>query len=201
MLEHIRDRALRDLRHVRAGRHPLDGATRFTKKHFRTSPHEQRNFRHSRWEQAGHTFAARRSTMGIDRRAGSGDAIAIFVADDEPIASRIVYVNDAFVRMTGYTPDQLIGHSALLLAGARPKVEDLRAAIEALKNRAYVAIERKARRDGSFYDAEVRLEVLNRGASGPAHVAMTQRELVEEPESPRPRTSAMRRHPSRRRSR
>jgi PAS domain S-box-containing protein len=104
--------------------------------------------------------------------------MAIFIHDEEPIASRIVYVNDAFVRMTGYTVDELVGHSALLLAGARPKLENIRAAKSAPKNRPYVAIERKARRDGSFYDVEIRLEALPVAKGAPMHLVLTQRELV-----------------------
>lgn len=106
------------------------------------------------------------------RRRSRKEAIAIFVTDEEPIASRILYVNDAFVEMTGYTSEELVGHSAMLLAGRRPSADALRAAREAPKP--YVAIERKLRRDGTAYDAEVRLEAL---PGGHGHVVLLQREL------------------------
>lgn len=114
---------------------------------------------------------------GTYERAGTG--IAIFVASDEPIGARIVYVNDAFTRMTGYTSDQLVNHSAMLLAGARPRPEQLDA-VQAVPRdgRPYVGVEEKARRDGTRYRAEVRIETLRTEPGRPTHVVLTQRELA-----------------------
>jgi PAS domain S-box-containing protein len=105
-----------------------------------------------------------------------GEAIAIFVAHEEPVASRIVYVNQAFEHLTGYTAEQLIGHSALLLAGARPSRDQLRA-IASSNDRPYRATERKARPDGSSYDVEVCLETLGHEPGGPRHRVLMQREI------------------------
>ena len=99
--------------------------------------------------------------------------IAIFVVDDEPIASRILYVNEAFARMSGYTSEQLVGHSALLLAGARPRREDLEAAIAA--RFPYARAETKTRPDGSTYRVDVAMEALPRTGGRPQHVVLTQR--------------------------
>ena len=104
--------------------------------------------------------------------------MAIFVEDEEPVASRILYVNEAFERMSGYTSEQLIGHSALLLAGARPDWKALRAARNANKIRPYVSIEAKQRPDGTRYIAEVRLQAVGQAAGYPRHIVLTQRELV-----------------------
>ena len=99
--------------------------------------------------------------------------IAIFVVDDEPIGSRILYVNDAFARMSGYTSEQLVGHSALLLAGARPCREDLETALAA--QFPWARAETKARPDGSTYRVEVSMEALPRTPGRPQHVVLTQR--------------------------
>lgn len=100
--------------------------------------------------------------------------IAIFVVvDDEPIGSRILYVNEAFARMSGYTSEQLVGHSTLRLAGARPRREDLEAAIAA--RFPWARAETKTRPDGSTYRVEVAMEALPRTAGRPQHVVLTQR--------------------------
>jgi PAS domain S-box-containing protein len=106
------------------------------------------------------------------------DGIAIFINDeDEPKLSRIVYVNEAFVRMAGMSADQLVGHSAILLAGSRPKLHEVRAAMDAPKDRPYVTIHRKVRPDGTEYDAEVRIEPLPQSPGRPQHMVLTQRAL------------------------
>lgn len=104
--------------------------------------------------------------------------IAIFVVDEEPIGSRILYVNDAFVRMSGYTSEQLVGHSALLLAGARPRRENLETALAS--QLPWMRAETKARPDGSTYEVEVSMEALPRTPGKPQHVVLTQRVLVRE---------------------
>ncbi|HTU63144.1 MAG TPA: PAS domain S-box protein, partial [Polyangiales bacterium] len=43
------------------------------------------------------------------------DALAIFTASDSPLSACIVYVNPAFEALSGYTAEQLLGHSSLLL--------------------------------------------------------------------------------------
>lgn len=105
------------------------------------------------------------------------EGIAIFILDDEPIGSEIVYVNHAFAEMSGYAREQLVGHSALLLAGARPNREKVAAAMSARKP--HRMRERKIRPDGSSYDVEVRFEVLRGGdPEAPARVVVTQRQIV-----------------------
>lgn len=106
------------------------------------------------------------------------EGIAIFIADEEPVGSRILYVNAAFLEMSGYTADQLVGHSAILLAGARPSLEAARAAFQVRRGRPYVARERKFRPDGSSYEAEVRLEYLSPSRGQLPRLVLTQREIA-----------------------
>lgn len=86
--------------------------------------------------------------------------------------------NEAFTEMSGYTADQLVGHSAILLAGARPDPEATRAAFQLRRAQPYVARERKFRPDGSPYEVEVRLELLTRSRGELPRVVLTQREIV-----------------------
>ena len=61
---------------------------------------------------------------------------AVIVAEAEPIDSpgpRIIYVNEAFIRMTGYTPEEVIGKTPRILQGAktdRQQLDKIRTALE-----------------------------------------------------------------------
>lgn len=105
------------------------------------------------------------------------EGIAIFIADEEPVGSRILYVNAAFERMSGYTAEQLVGHSAMLLAGARPDRERAFVASTVRRGRPYVGRERKFRPDGTSYDVVVRLEVLSPSRGEEPRIVLTQREI------------------------
>lgn len=108
---------------------------------------------------------------------GGEEGIAIFIVDDEPIGSEIVYVNHAFAKMSGYAAEQLVGHSALLLAGARPNRERVTAAM--FSRKPYRMRDRKVRPDGSAYDVEVRFELLRGGdPKAPPRVVVTQRQIL-----------------------
>ena len=115
----------------------------------------------------------------MNTAATGPEGLAIFIAEDEPIGSPILYVNEAFVRMSGYTAEQLVGHSALLLAGAKPDRTQLNAARAVVeRGRMYVARQRKVRPDGTMYEAEVRLELLGGLKPGAApRIVLTQREV------------------------
>ena len=107
------------------------------------------------------------------------DAIAIFTADDWPIGSRIVYVNPAFVRLSGFSREQLVGHSALLLAGARPALKHVRDLGAAGENEVVYAVTRKARPDGSSYVARLKVASLQNDEGEVTHFILTQRDIPE----------------------
>lgn len=121
-------------------------------------------------QSAFYTDIPRRNRRPVPAEAAG---IAIFVVDEEPIASRILYVNDAFVRMSGYAAEQLVGHSALLLLGARPSRDGLDTAVASAFP--WTRHETKVRPDGSTYRVEVTLEALPRAPGRPQHVVVTQR--------------------------
>ncbi len=113
----------------------------------------------------------------------SADAVAIFTAEEELVGSEIVFVNDAFVGMTGIAAEELIGHSALLLVGSRPTLEDVRASVGVRATDPYVAAATRWRRDGSSYAVTLRIVRLGDEAGDTTHYALVQREIAGEGES------------------
>jgi PAS domain S-box-containing protein len=107
----------------------------------------------------------------------AADAVAIFTADDDLVGSEIVFVNDAFARMTGYDPGDLVGHSALLLMGLRPALDDVRASLGARRSGPYFAVTRRTRSDGTVYDVEVRIAPIVDRTGSTTHYALSHREI------------------------
>jgi PAS domain S-box-containing protein len=109
--------------------------------------------------------------------AHAAEAVAIFTADEELVGSEIIFVNDAFLRMTGYRRDELVGHSALLLMGLRPALQDVRASLGARRAGPYFAVTRRTRSDGAMYDVEVRIGPIVDPAGKTTHYALSHREI------------------------
>lgn len=107
------------------------------------------------------------------------DALAIFTAEDSPIAACIQYVNPAFTRLSGYTPEQLLGHSSLLLAGKRPNLQHLREVARAPRQETYSAVTRKYRPDGVGYDVQMWISPLRDRFGKVTHYLLRERELGE----------------------
>lgn len=63
----------------------------------------------------------------------SFNAVVITTADLEPPGPRIVYVNPAFVRMTGYAAGELYGRNPRLLQGPRTQPEIIQRLRECLR--------------------------------------------------------------------
>lgn len=65
----------------------------------------------------------------------SNDAVIVTEAEPTPgIGLKIVYVNDAFTRMTGYTAAEVIGRSPSLLQGPRTDKDELARLTQAIKD-------------------------------------------------------------------
>ncbi|HXX68757.1 MAG TPA: ATP-binding protein [Polyangiaceae bacterium] len=122
---------------------------------------------------------------------GIPDALAVLTAADSPIEARIVYVNAAFVKLSGYAPEQLIGHSSLLLAGARPDFDHVSEVQRAAKGSTFFATTRKFRPDGSAYDVDMWLSPLRDGSGAISHYLLRERDLTEQ--DPEPALSQARR--------
>ena len=84
------------------------------------------------------------------------DAVLITRADQQhPDRSPIVYVNDAFLAMTGYTNEEVVGRGPGLLNGSGTQIETLDAAYRSLQQGRGVQVEVLTyRKDGSSYWAE-----------------------------------------------
>jgi PAS domain S-box-containing protein len=84
---------------------------------------------------------------------------AVIVADAEPLAGegrRIVYVNEAFTRMTGYAPEEILGRTARILQGPDTDPETVQRIHAALERREPVRAELlNYRKDGSPFWVEI----------------------------------------------
>lgn len=62
---------------------------------------------------------------------------AVLITEAEPVnepGPRIIYVNEAFTKMTGYTPEEVIGKTPRILQGPKSNKEELAKLGEALRN-------------------------------------------------------------------
>jgi len=83
---------------------------------------------------------------------------AVVVTDCGEPDQPIVYVNPAFERITGYSPEESLGRNCRFLQGEdreQPALEDLRAAIR--EGRECEVVLRNYRKDGTFFWNELRL--------------------------------------------
>lgn len=104
-------------------------------------------------------------------------AVAIVTEEDLPAACRIVFVNEAWIALSGYTEEQLVGHSALLLAGARPTVDHARRLlVPGERGEVRSGTVRHQRPDGSTFDAAYEVTPV-RVAGSPRHRMIVQREV------------------------
>jgi PAS domain S-box-containing protein len=106
------------------------------------------------------------------------DALAVFTAADSPIAARIVYVNSAFERLSGYTRDEVLGHSSMLLAGARPDLRHVTDVTGAAKDGTFFASTRKFRPDGTRYDVDMWLSPLRDESGAVTHYLLRERDVT-----------------------
>jgi PAS domain S-box-containing protein len=112
---------------------------------------------------------------------GSTEGIAIFTADDWPYGSRIVYVNDAFARSSGYAKDALVGHSSLLLAGSRPDLDHVRDTMERFDRLPFVTSTKKHRPDGSTYDVDLKIVAIRNHEGVTTHCMLVQHDKIADP--------------------
>jgi PAS domain S-box-containing protein len=115
------------------------------------------------------------------------DALAIFTATDFPIGAQIVYVNAALVQLSGYTREQLLGHSCVLLAGARPDLRHVSEVSRAARVDTLFASTRKFRPDGTAYDVDMWLSPLREGSGVVTHYLLRQLEITRRDPARSPR--------------
>jgi PAS domain S-box-containing protein len=106
------------------------------------------------------TFHVSRASLAAAALDRACDAIAIFTAHESPVGAQIVYVNAAYERLSGYSAAQLLGHSSVLLAGARPDLDHVRELEASSREAPYETVTRKYRPDGTAYVVELRVAPL-----------------------------------------
>ncbi|BAU12171.1 response regulator receiver modulated diguanylate cyclase/phosphodiesterase with PAS/PAC sensor [Leptolyngbya sp. NIES-3755] len=101
-------------------------------------------------------------------------------AIDDPLSLRIIYVNDAFSRTTGYSSGEAIGKSALVLLGektSRMEVDRIRDTLKAFEPvRAEVIFYRK---NGSHFWVDVNMVPIRNEQGQVTHFVSVMREVTE----------------------
>lgn len=104
---------------------------------------------------------ARRTGAALDASHGAGDPFAaamrstrmsMLITDPNQDDNPIVFANDAFVRLTGYPRDEVIGRNCRFLQGPESDPEAVRSMREAIAARRDISVELlNYRRDGSTF--------------------------------------------------
>ncbi len=107
----------------------------------------------------------------------------LLITEAEPIdppGPRIVFVNDAFRRITGYAPEEVIGHSPRILHGARtqrPELDRIRSALQRMEPVRAELI--NYTRGGEEIWLELDLAPVRDASGRPTHVVAIQRDVTE----------------------
>ncbi|ARV58210.1 hypothetical protein BZZ01_05785 [Nostocales cyanobacterium HT-58-2] len=108
---------------------------------------------------------------------------AVIVTEAEPIDSpgpRIVYVNPAFTRMTGYTPEEVTGKTPRILQGEKTDRAALDRIRTALKNQDSVSVELiNYTKDGRKFWAEMSIAPVINETGLVTHFVAVQRNITE----------------------
>ena len=134
-------------------------------------------------------ISARRETQSRLRLIESAveqvaDAVIVTGPDIDPPGPRIVYVNRAFCRLTGYEPHEVIGRTPRLLQGPRSERDVLAEVREALAaGEPFSGETTNYRKDGSAYIVEWRIAPLHDGEGHLTHWVSIQRDITERVEA------------------
>jgi diguanylate cyclase (GGDEF)-like protein/PAS domain S-box-containing protein len=111
----------------------------------------------------------------------AADAVIVIEVDPADAGSRIVYVNPAFTRLTGYSAGEAVGKSPRMLQGAETSAEAARAISAAIHSGG--AIRRRLlnyRKDGRIFWVEISIAPLPGGDRHPGLFAAIEREVTDE---------------------
>jgi diguanylate cyclase (GGDEF)-like protein/PAS domain S-box-containing protein/putative nucleotidyltransferase with HDIG domain len=112
----------------------------------------------------------------------TNDVVLITEANsiDDPHGPRVVYVNDAFTRMTGYTPEEILGKTPRILQGPETSPETRRFIREKLKAwEGFRAELINYRKDGSSFWVELNVQPVADENGWFTHWIAVQRETTE----------------------
>ncbi|MFW6202164.1 MAG: PAS domain S-box protein, partial [Gemmatimonadota bacterium] len=108
---------------------------------------------------------------------------AVLITEPEPIdepGPRIVYVNEAFTRMTGWQPEEVIGRSPRMLQGPGTDRSETARIREALERGRTIRVELlNYRKDGSPFWVEISISPVRDPSGRVTHHVSVQRETTE----------------------
>jgi diguanylate cyclase (GGDEF)-like protein/PAS domain S-box-containing protein len=110
----------------------------------------------------------------------ANDAVLIAEHNEaDPAGSRIVYINDAFTRMTGYAPEETLGETSRILWGPEAEAAQVEQVCQALAAGVTLRVEMVNRRkDGSEYWADVNFVPITDEHGRRTHWVAVQRETT-----------------------
>ena len=98
----------------------------------------------------------------------------------DQLGGKIVYVNEAFSRMTGYSPEDAIGRTPRILLGSQTDRDQLNQVRNALAHKQAVRVEMvNYRKDGSAYWVDVNFVPITEESGEFTHWVAVQRETTE----------------------
>jgi PAS domain S-box-containing protein len=109
------------------------------------------------------------------------DAVMVTEADglDDPEGPKVVYVNDAFTRITGFTAEEVIGNHTGILRGPGTSFEDLRRLNERISRGESGTLEiLNYRKDGSAHWIEISVTPVKDEAGRITHYVSIQRDIT-----------------------
>jgi diguanylate cyclase (GGDEF)-like protein/PAS domain S-box-containing protein len=108
------------------------------------------------------------------------DAVMVTDADLDAPGPRILYVNDAFTRMTGWTPGDLVGRTPRVLQGPATDRETLDRLRDDLREHgSFQGQAVNYRRDGTPFVMEWSIASIRDGDGAPAFYVAVQRDITE----------------------
>ena len=110
----------------------------------------------------------------------TSDSIIITTARKEHFASKIVYVNDAFTRMTGYTPEDVIGRLSVMLQGPKTdSTEWFRLEGDQVDGKTFHVETVMQRKDGTKFYLEWRISPIRNEQGKVTHFVSMQRDITK----------------------
>src|SRR5215510_530068 len=134
----------------------------------------------SRPERADHTRAEEQLRLLKTAIEQSSESVMIMTAQLDPPGPRILYINSAFTKMTGYAPEEVIGKTPRILDGPKtdPAVLD-RLRKECAAGKVFHGETIKYRKDGSEFHLEWTAGPVRKERGKVTHIVATQRDVTE----------------------
>ncbi len=111
----------------------------------------------------------------------ANDAIIITDSDIDLPGPKIIYVNDAFTKLTGYSPEDVLGMTPRILQGSGTSDSTKKAIRDALKRKQAIRVDIKNySKQGNEYWHDLSIIPLHNAEGEVTHFAAIQREITEQ---------------------